>query len=88
MTDTKKDTPAIWNAASIFVSKKTYAHVASEFHPFHRHDLNVALHLITTGVGVWGAFQLAATVYDLTYAVYAFAASSQQELLEQRLPWG
>jgi hypothetical protein len=74
MADTKKDTPAIWNAASIFVSKKTYAHVTSEFHPFHRHDLNVALHLITTGVGVWGAFQLAATVYDLTYAVYAFAA--------------
>ena len=64
----------VWNLSSIFWTKETYHHVADEFHPFHRHDVNVLLHVITTGLGVWGALQLAATVYQVPVLVYAYAA--------------
>ena len=76
MVDTKDkaSSASVWNPSSIFVSKATYKHVADEFHPFHRHDLNVVLHVLTTGLGIWGALQLAATVFDQVYAVYAYAA--------------
>lgn len=76
MTDKKEKLvdASIWTPSSIFVSKTTYKHVADEFHPFHRHDLNAFLHVLTTGLGVWGALQLAATVFDLQVAVYAYAA--------------
>jgi len=76
MAEKKEKTtdPSIWTASSIFVSKATYKHVADEFHPFHRHDLNAFLHVLTTGLGVWGALQLAASVFDQEVAVYAYAA--------------
>ena len=57
----------------IFWTKAAYHQVASEFHPFHRHDLNVFLHLWTTGLGLWGAVQLA-LAYELPVAVYAYMA--------------
>mmetsp|Transcript_58075 Transcript_58075/g.141951 ORF Transcript_58075/g.141951 Transcript_58075/m.141951 type:complete len:618 (-) Transcript_58075:248-2101(-) len=69
-----KPTPAdLWQPTSIFWTKKTYDHVASEFHPFHKHDLNVLAHVFTTGLGVWGAIQLAVTL-DAQVAVYIYAA--------------
>lgn len=34
----------------------TYERVAEEFHRYHRHDLNCALHLVTSSVGAWGVF--------------------------------
>jgi hypothetical protein len=70
MTATKE---SLFSLSSIFWTKKAYAHVASEFHPFHKHDLNVVLHLFTTGLGVWGAIQLAAS-FDLVAAAYFYAA--------------
>ena len=74
MTDSKKtDTTIPFDPVSIFGTKKTYHAVASEFHPFHKHDINVALHLLTTGLGVWGAIQLAATVFASPQVVYAYA---------------
>jgi len=76
MTTTFKDKneePVPFDLGSIFWSKATYKAVAAEFHPFHKHDLNCAAHLITTGVGVWGGLQLAATVWDAKEAVYAYA---------------
>jgi len=60
-----------YSLSGIFVTKAAYKQVASEFHPFHRHDLNAFLHLWTTGLGVWGAVQLA-MLYDCEYAVYAY----------------
>jgi len=44
---------------NIFMSTASYDNVAAEFHAFHKNDFNVFLHLLTTGLGVWGAVQLA-----------------------------
>mmetsp|Transcript_31070 Transcript_31070/g.44113 ORF Transcript_31070/g.44113 Transcript_31070/m.44113 type:complete len:593 (+) Transcript_31070:117-1895(+) len=57
----------------IFLTKSFYQQIGSEFHPFHRHDLNVFCHLWTTALGVWGCVQLALN-YDLDIAVYVYAA--------------
>ena len=72
--------PSVFSLSSIFWSKAAYRHVASEFHPYHQHDLNVAAHLFTTGLGVWGAIQLLAVVAAATSTttsslsfVYAYA---------------
>jgi hypothetical protein len=75
---------SLFSPASIFYNKGAYKHVADEFHPYHKHDLNVFLHLWTTGLGVWGALQLALqltggieTGIDVdagTLGVYAYAA--------------
>lgn len=62
-----------FSPSAIFWSKKAYQHVASEFHPYHQHDLNALAHVFTTGLGVWGAIQLAAT-FDLASVAYAYAA--------------
>jgi Phospholipid methyltransferase len=62
-----------FSLSSIFVTKHSYNVVASQFHPYHKHDVNVMLHLFTTGLGLWGAFQMAAA-YDLELAVYFYAA--------------
>ena len=59
--------------AALFWKKSAYEHVASEFHPFHKHDVNVLLHLFTTGLGVWGALHLALQ-YQMESLVYAYAA--------------
>lgn len=64
---------SLFSLSSIFWTKKAYAHVAAEFHPFHKHDLNVLLHVFTTGLGVWGAIQLAVS-FDLEAAVYVYGA--------------
>jgi Phospholipid methyltransferase len=64
---------SLFSLSSIFWNKKSYQHVASEFHPYHKHDLNVLLHVFTTGLGVWGAIQLAVTL-DCIEAVYVYAA--------------
>jgi hypothetical protein len=56
--------------SSIFWSKAAYKHVSDEFHPYHKHDLNVFLHLWTTGLGVWGALQLVLSLND-TLNVFA-----------------
>jgi hypothetical protein len=58
--------------SSIFWTKQTYASVASDFHPFHQHDLNVLAHLLTTSLGVWGVLQLAME-YNVWVAVYMYA---------------
>ena len=70
---TKPNTTNYFSPSSIFWTKDSYKAVASQFHPFHKHDVNVLLHGFTTGLGVWGAFQLAAT-YDMEIAVYVYAA--------------
>lgn len=79
MTDNSKDqekreTAAsfVWSFTTVFVTKEAYQHVADEFHPFHKHDLNVAVHLLTSGLGVWGAIQLA-MVFNYIPIVYAYA---------------
>jgi hypothetical protein len=69
----KKGDPDLWSLSSIVWTKQSYHHVASQFHPYHKHDLNVVLHVLTTGLGVWGAIQLA-TVLDFVEAVYLYGA--------------
>jgi len=63
---------SLLNPSSLFWTKESYHHVAKEFHPFHKHDLNCLVHLVTTGLGVWGAIQLALQL-DQINAVYAYA---------------
>ena len=36
----------------------TYHKVAAQFHRYHQHDLNCALHFLTTTLGVWGVVHL------------------------------
>lgn len=62
----------------------TYAVIAKEFHPFHRHDLNVLLHFFTTSLGVWGGLQLAVHCFPSNgpYGVYVYAA-----LIGLTTPW-
>jgi Phospholipid methyltransferase len=59
-------------------TKSTYAHVAADFHQFHQHDLNCAIHLATTTLGVWGVFQLILLAEVLggvgPHLIYAYAA--------------
>jgi hypothetical protein len=57
-SNASKGSRSLFSPSSIFWSKDAYKHVADEFHPYHKHDLNVFLHLWTTGLGVWGALQL------------------------------
>ena len=64
---------SLFSFKSIFVTKDSYKYVASEFHPYHKHDINVLLHLFTTGLGVYGTIQLAIH-FQLTNLVYAYAA--------------
>jgi hypothetical protein len=71
MTEKTKDSP--YTLSGIFWTRAAYQQVSSEFHPYHRHDLNVFCHLWTTGLGIWGGIQLA-MLYDLQYAVIAYAA--------------
>jgi hypothetical protein len=70
----KRETAAsfVWSFPSVFVTKEAYQHVADEFHPFHKHDLNVAVHLLTSGLGVWGAIQVA-IAFNYAPIVYAYA---------------
>jgi len=58
--------------SGLFVSKTAYKQIASEFHPFHKHDMNVFCHVWTTGLGLWGFFQLA-KCFGLDAAVYVYA---------------
>lgn len=75
MTTTKSDTgDQPYTLSSIFWTKEAYHHVAAEFHPFHKHDLNVFLHFWTTGLGLWGAVQLAMVVLEQPMIVYAYMA--------------
>lgn len=61
-----------YSLSGIFLSLAAYKQVSSEFHPYHKHDLNVLVHLFTTGLGIWGTIQLA-LLYGLDYAVVAYA---------------
>jgi hypothetical protein len=70
---TSSSNESLWTVSSIVWTKKSYQHVASQFHPFHKHDINVLLHVFTTGLGVWGAIQLAISS-DCLPAVYLYAA--------------
>lgn len=70
MTTEKKESP--YTLSGIFWSKTAYKRVSSEFHPYHRHDLNCFVHLWTTGLGIWGGIQLA-MLYNFEYAVIAYA---------------
>lgn len=54
---------------SIFWTKNAYQQVASEFHPFHKHDFNVFLHLWTTGLGLWGAVQLVISLDQMSTSI-------------------
>lgn len=58
---------------SIFYNKSSYNHFAQSFHPFHRHDLNCLFHVGTTGLGMWGAIQMAVE-FNAIFIVYAYAA--------------
>jgi hypothetical protein len=49
---------------SIFWTKSSYNHFARSFHAYHKHDLNALTHLFTTGLGIWGAIQLAVIYLD------------------------
>jgi hypothetical protein len=48
------------------MDKSSYHQVARDFHRYHRHDGNVAMHLATTTLGLWGAVQLALTLFPTT----------------------
>jgi Phospholipid methyltransferase len=63
--------PEPYSLNSIFWTKAAYHDVAAEFHRFHKHDLNVFLHLWTTGLGLWGAVQLAMEL-NQPMAVYIY----------------
>jgi Phospholipid methyltransferase len=70
----KKDESAIsWNFQSLFYSKQSYLNIKDEFDQYHQHDVNVLIHLFTTGLGLWGVLQLIASVCDLPMLVYAYA---------------
>jgi len=56
---------------SVFGDKTAYKSVASDFDRYHRHDLNVALHLLTTGIGLWGAIR---------FLVVSCASGKEEEL--------
>ena len=70
----KTTTQSLLSPASLLWSKETYKAIAADFHPFHKHDVNVALHLVTTSLGVWGALHLA-MLYDCDVAVYGYLAA-------------
>jgi hypothetical protein len=79
-TSTKEDEkklevlkPIDVNFTTIFITKDAYQYVSDEFHPFHKHDLNVLVHFFTSGLGVWGAIQLA-VLYNLPIAIYIYTA--------------
>lgn len=72
MTSKDKSTLPL-GISSLFLDKSSYKFVSDEFHPFHKHDLNVLVHLLTTGLGVWGAIQMAVGLNQL-YLVYAYTA--------------
>lgn len=46
------------STTSEFWSHRMYAEVAKDFHRFHQHDLNCALHLLTTTLAVWASLHL------------------------------
>jgi hypothetical protein len=71
--ETSTSASSLYDLSSIFWTKKSYQYVASQFHPYHKHDLNVLFHVFTTGLGVWGAIQLAISL-DCVQAVYLYAA--------------
>ena len=50
-------------ARAVFWTWRTYGKVAQDFHKCHQHDLNCALHLVTTTVTVWGVVNV---VQELT----------------------
>jgi len=58
---------------SIFWNKSSYNHFARSFHPFHKHDLNALFHVFTTGLGIYGAIQMAVSL-NLIHIVYVYAA--------------
>ena len=70
MKKTADESP--YTLSGIFLSLEAYGHVSSQFHVYHKHDLNVLAHLFTTGLGVWGTIQLA-LLYDFEYAVVTYA---------------
>ena len=70
MPTEKKESP--YTLSGIFWSKTAYERVSSEFHPYHRHDLNCFAHLWTTGLGIWAGIQWA-MLYNFEYAVIAYA---------------
>lgn len=61
-----------FTVTGVFFTKAAYEQIGSEFHPYHKHDLNVLAHLVTTPLGVWGMIQLA-LLYDLESVVAAYA---------------
>jgi uncharacterized MnhB-related membrane protein len=68
--------------SDLFLGKKTYQYVATDFHQFHKHDMNCLIHFFTTTLGVWGAMQLLLSLDSLeskilvdslgTFFVYAY----------------
>ncbi len=70
MTSEKQQTHGLW---SIFGSKTSYHHFAHSFHQYHKHDLNALSHLFTSGLGFWGAIQLALLVTEGEALVWAYA---------------
>mmetsp|Transcript_15134 Transcript_15134/g.23026 ORF Transcript_15134/g.23026 Transcript_15134/m.23026 type:complete len:604 (+) Transcript_15134:215-2026(+) len=65
-------TKSPYSLTGIFLTKDAYKQVGDEFHPYHQHDLNALLHLLTTGVGMWGAVQLA-VLYNCEHIVWAYS---------------
>ena len=71
MSSEKQHTHGLW---SILGSKTSYHHFANSFHQYHKHDLNALSHLFTSGLGFWGAIQLALLVSEEGKAiVWAYA---------------
>ncbi len=67
----KQQSHDLW---SIFGSKSSYHHFAHSFHSYHKHDLNALSHLFTSGLGFWGAIQLALVAMNGGQAlVWAYA---------------
>jgi len=57
---------------SIFWNKSSYNHFAKSFHLFHRHDLSALFHVLTTGLGVYGAIRMA-VLLNAIHIVYVYA---------------
>ena len=57
---------------SLFWTKEAYRHVAREFYPCHSKDLNLILHILGSGIQMWGAVQLLFH-FNLQFIVYSFA---------------
>lgn len=72
-------------ARAIFETCKTYRKVTQDFHQFHQHDINCALHLITSTLAVWGVVNV---VFELMErGTYLMLIYTYMILVALTTPW-